>query len=64
MDKCAFNLDHIEQDVIWATTELPVSPKQEAENQMRKGNIRFQQELTLVFVTRSRDGNKKLDHQH
>lgn len=55
----AFTLDHIEQVIIWATIELPVSPWQEAQGQMRKWNIRFQQELTLVFVTRSRDGNKK-----
>lgn len=56
-------LDHTEKDITRATIELPVSPQQEAEDHMRKWNIRFQQELTPVFVTQSRDGNKKLDHQ-
>lgn len=46
------------------TTELPVFPQQEAQDQKRKWNIRFQQELTFVLVTRSRDRDKKLDHQH
>lgn len=60
----AFTLDHIKQDIICTTIEFPVPPLQEAEDQMRKWNIRFQQELTLVFVTQRTDKNKKLDHQH
>lgn len=47
----AFTLDHIEQDIIWATIEFPVPPLQEAQDHMRKWNIRFQQELSLAFVT-------------
>lgn len=35
---------------------------QEAQDQMRKWNIRFQQELTLVFVTQQKP--EVLDHQH
>lgn len=61
-----FTLVHFETDIIWAAIELPVSPKQEAQDQMRKWNIRFQQELTLVFVTRSRQeqnaGSSTLKH--
>lgn len=36
---------------MWGTIEFPVPPLQEAEDQMRKWNIKFQQELTHVFDT-------------
>lgn len=66
MDKCmliitipsAFTLDHIKQDIICTTIEFPVPPLQETEDQMRKWNIRFQQELTLVFDTENRQERK------
>lgn len=60
----AFTLDHIEQDTIQGTTEFPVRPLQEARDQMRKWNIGFQQELTLMFMTQTGDINEKLDHEH
>lgn len=54
---CALSLDHIKKDIIDATFKFPVLPMQEAEDQMRKWNIGFQQELTLVFVTARADTN-------
>lgn len=54
----AFTQNPIEREITVAPIELPVFPQQEAQGHMRKWNISFQQELTVVFVTECRQQPK------
>lgn len=52
-----------ERDIKCCTTELPVSPSQEAQDEMRKWNIGFQQELSPELTTWHRR-TEELHSQH